>query len=120
MLPGMDTPGAGSPAAAAAFFDLDKTIISRSSTLAFVPSLYRQGLISRAQAIRGAIGQLVFRAAGADHKRMERIKEQASALFRGWSVERVTEIVYAEARGLLDEHRAAGGDVFIVSPPARR
>jgi HAD superfamily hydrolase (TIGR01490 family) len=127
MLRAMDTPGGGSPAAAAAFFDLDKTIISRSSTLAFVPSFYRQGLISRAQAIRGAIGQLVFRAAGADHKRMERIKEQISALCRGWAVERVTEIVtanlaakiapivYAEARGLLDEHRAAGRDVFIVS-----
>jgi HAD superfamily hydrolase (TIGR01490 family) len=123
----MDTPGGGSPAAAAAFFDLDKTIISGSSTLAFVPSFYRQGLISRAQAIRGAIAQLVFLAAGADHKRMERIKEQVSALCRGWSVERVTEIVtanlaatiapivYAEARGLLDDHRAAGRDVFIVS-----
>src|SRR5262249_43301892 len=38
---------------AAAFFDLDKTIISRSSTLAFVPSFYRHGLITRSQAIRG-------------------------------------------------------------------
>ncbi len=127
MLPAMDTPAGGSREAAAAFFDLDKTIISRSSTLAFVPSFYRHGLINRAQAIRGAIAQLVFRAGGADHERMERIKEQVSALCRGWSVERVTEIVtsnlaatiapivYAEARGLLDAHRAAGRDVFIVS-----
>jgi hypothetical protein len=33
---------------AAAFFDLDKTIISRSSALAFGPSFYRYGLITRA------------------------------------------------------------------------
>src|SRR4029077_6986463 len=38
MLRAMDTPAGRRPAAAAAFFDLDKTTISRSSTLAFVPS----------------------------------------------------------------------------------
>ncbi|MGO8729286.1 MAG: hypothetical protein ACLPN6_13130 [Streptosporangiaceae bacterium] len=50
---------------AAAFFDLDKTIISRSSTLAFAPSFYRYGLISRTEALRGACAQLVFRLGGA-------------------------------------------------------
>ena len=123
----MDTPAGGARRATAAFFDLDKTIISRSSTLAFVPSFYRYGLISRAQAIRGGLAQIVFRAVGADHDQMERIKEQASRLCRGWSVERVTEvvaanlvatiapIVYEQARRLLDAHQAAGRDVFIVS-----
>src|SRR6266704_2502471 len=95
MLPAMGTPAGGSRRATAAFFDLDRTIISRSSTLAFVPSFYRHGLISRAQAVRGGLAQLVFRAVGADHDQMERIKEQA--------------------RRLLDAHRAAGRDVFIVS-----
>jgi HAD superfamily hydrolase (TIGR01490 family) len=119
MLPAMDTPADGARGASAAFFDLDKTIISRSSTLAFVPSFYRHGLISRAQ--------LVFRVGGADHDQMERIRDQLSQLCRGWSVERVTEIVTAnlaatiapiifeQARGLLDAHRDAGRDVFIVS-----
>jgi len=123
----MDTPAGGARRATAAFFDLDKTIISRSSTLAFVPSFYRHGLISRAQAIRGGLAQIVFRAVGADHDQMERIKEQASRLCSGWSVERVTEIVtanlvatiapivYEQARRLLDAHQAAGRDVFIVS-----
>jgi len=123
----MDTPAGGARRATAAFFDLDKTIISRSSTLAFVPSFYRHGLISRAQAIRGGLAQIVFRAVEADHDQMERIKEQASHLCSGWSVERVTEvvaanlvatiapIVYEQARRLLDAHQAAGRDVFIVS-----
>jgi HAD superfamily hydrolase (TIGR01490 family) len=111
----------------AAFFDLDKTIISRSSTLAFVPSFYRHGLISRVQAVRGAFAQLIFRVGGADHDKMERIKEQVTKLCCGWSADRVTEIVtahltetilpivYAEARRLLDTHLAAGRDVIIVS-----
>jgi HAD superfamily hydrolase (TIGR01490 family) len=123
----MDTPAGRPSRAAAAFFDLDKTIISRSSTLAFVPSFYRHGLINPVQAVRGCVAQLVYRAGGADHQQMERIKEQVTRLCCGWSVERVTEIVtshladtigpiiYPGARGLLDAHKKAGRDVIIVS-----
>lgn len=123
----MNTLAGRPPRAAAAFFDLDKTIISRSSTLAFVPSFYRHGLLNRTQAVRGGIAQLVYRVRGADPRQMEKIKEQVARACRGWPVERVTEIVaahlaetiapiiYAEARRLLDSHREAGRDVFIVS-----
>ena len=111
----------------AAFFDLDKTLISRSSTLAFSRPFYRHGLISRTAMIRGAFAQAVFRRAGADHERMERIRSQASQLCRGWQAERVREIVsrhlddtivphlYAEARALVSGHHEAGRDVVVVS-----
>src|SRR5215467_7270187 len=124
---GVPTTAKVQASAAAAFFDLDKTIISRSSALAFAPSFYRHGLISRIEAARGAYAQLVFRIGGADHRRMERIKEQLTKLCRGWPADRVREIVtthlaetigpiiYAEARRLLNAHRDAGRDVFIVS-----
>jgi HAD superfamily hydrolase (TIGR01490 family) len=114
-------------ASSAAFFDLDKTLISRSSTLAFGPSFYRNGLISRGDMVRGALAQLLFRMSGASHERMEKIREQVSQACRDWPVERVTEIVsrhldelilphvYAEASRLLGEHRGAGRDVIIVS-----
>jgi len=127
MLPDHGYSGRGHNGRYAAFFDLDKTIISRSSTLAFAPSFYRYGLISRGQAVRGAVAQLVFRVGGADHQQMERIKEQVTTLCRGWSADRVTEIVtahltetivpiiYTEARGLVNSHRQAGRDVIIVS-----
>ena len=58
----------------AAFFDLDKTIISRSSTLAFGPSFYRHGLITRGEVLRAAYAQLLFRLGGANHEQMERIR----------------------------------------------
>jgi HAD superfamily hydrolase (TIGR01490 family) len=111
----------------AAFFDLDKTIISRSSALAFAPSFYRHGLISRSDAIRGAAGQLVFRRLGAGPARMARIRDQVSELCRGWPADQVAEIVrgalatvilpyvYPQAAELLAAHAAAGHDVIIVS-----
>jgi len=55
----------------AAFFDLDKTLISRSSTLAFSRPFYRDGLISRAAMIRGTFAQAVFQRAGAGPGRMD-------------------------------------------------
>ncbi len=102
-------------------------MIARSSTLAFGPSFYRHGLLSRTDMMRGAVAQLRYRMSGADHKQMERLKAEVSAACQGWPADRVTEIVsrylkdlilpyvYAEARALLSEHRGAGQDVVIVS-----
>jgi HAD superfamily phosphoserine phosphatase-like hydrolase len=92
----------------AAFFDLDKTLIARSSTLAFGPSFYRHGLLSRTDVMRGALAQLRYRVGGADHRQMERLRAQVSQ-------ELILPYVYAEARALLNEHRGAGQDVIIVS-----
>jgi HAD superfamily hydrolase (TIGR01490 family) len=111
----------------AAFFDLDKTIISRSSTLAFGRSFYRHGLISRGQAVRTALGHLAFRLGGAGHQRMERIRGEVGALCKGWPAAQVSDIVaryieeiifphlYAEAHQLITRHRRSGQDVVIVS-----
>ncbi|HEV2372299.1 MAG TPA: HAD family hydrolase [Streptosporangiaceae bacterium] len=122
----MDNSVQGRPTAAA-FFDLDKTLISRSSTLAFGRPFYHYGLLSRTDMIRGAFAQLVFRLSGADHQRMEKIRDQIGQVCRGWPAEHVAEIVkrhleelvvpyvYAEARALLGHHRGAGRDVIIVS-----
>ncbi len=43
----------------AAFFDLDKTIISRSSSLALSRHMYRAGMVSSGQLLRGAYALLV-------------------------------------------------------------
>ncbi|MFI2761266.1 HAD family hydrolase [Streptomyces echinatus] len=112
---------------AAAFFDLDKTVIAKSSTLTFSKSFYQGGLINRRAALRTAYAQFVFLAGGLDHDQMERMREYLSALCRGWNVQQVREIVaetlhdlidpiiYDEAASLIEEHHAAGRDVVIVS-----
>lgn len=111
----------------AAFFDLDKTVIAKSSTLTFSKSFYQGGLINRRAVLRTAYAQFVFLAGGADHEQMERMREYLSALCRGWNVQQVKEIVaetlhdlidpiiYDEAASLIEEHHTAGRDVVIVS-----
>lgn len=114
-------------ARAAAFFDLDKTVLAKSSTLAFAKQLHKGGLLARADVLRAAYGQLVYSISGADADQMERARQQLSELIVGWPVERVssivnealdaviTPIVYGEALELFDEHHAAGRDVIIIS-----
>ncbi|GCD36010.1 morphological differentiation-associated protein [Streptomyces chrestomyceticus JCM 4735] len=111
----------------AAFFDLDKTVIAKSSTLTFSKSFYQGGLINRRAVLRTAYAQFVFLAGGADHDQMERMRAYLSALCRGWDVAQVREIIaetlhelidpliYDEAASLIEEHHTAGRDVVIVS-----
>ena len=130
--PGATTPPAGpapSPATAptAAFFDLDKTIIAKSSTLAFSKPFQAGGLISRAAVLRSAYAQFVYLVGGADHDQMEKMREFLSQMVTGWPVDSVREIVaetlhnivdplvYDEAVSLIEEHHRAGRDVVIVS-----
>jgi HAD superfamily hydrolase (TIGR01490 family) len=111
----------------AAFFDLDKTIIARSSTLAFSRPFYAGGLINRRTVLRSAYAQFVYLLGGADHDMMEKMREYLSAMCTGWDVQTVREIVadtlhhivepmiYDEAVALIEQHHAAGRDVVIVS-----
>ena len=111
----------------AAFFDLDKTIIAKSSSLAFNKPFQAGGLITRGAMLRSAYAQFVYLVGGADHDQMEKIREFLSQLVEGWDVETVKEIVaetlhhvvdpivYDEAVSLMEEHRAIGRDVVIVS-----
>ena len=111
----------------AAFFDLDKTIIARSSTFAFSREFQAGGLISRGTVLRSAYTQFLYVIGGADHDQMEKMRQFMSQLCTGWDVATVREIiadtlqniiepmVYAEAVRLIAEHHEAGRDVIIVS-----
>ncbi len=111
----------------AAFFDLDKTILATSSALAFARPFYRGGLISRSDVVRSAYAQFIFLASGADHDQMETMRRYMSDLVTGWDVAKVRDIVaetidviidpaiYDEAVALIEEHRASGRDVVIIS-----
>ena len=111
----------------AAFFDLDKTVISKSSSLALTRPMYRAGLVSRSALLKGAYAQLVYLMVGADEKRMDKVKKSMAALTQGWERSQVEEIVREaltdlidpyislEALDLMELHRALGRKVFIVS-----
>jgi HAD superfamily hydrolase (TIGR01490 family) len=111
----------------AAFFDLDKTVIARASMVAFGRPLYRRGFLSRRLLLRGLWAQLVYLYLGADEARLSRMRDAVLALTKGWdhaevsaivreTLEEVVEpIIFREALELMDEHRAAGRRVYIVS-----
>ncbi|MCL2779957.1 MAG: HAD-IB family hydrolase [Actinomycetia bacterium] len=111
----------------AAFFDLDKTIIAKSSTLAFGRPFYQGGLLNRRSVLRSVYAQFIFAISGADEDQMDRMREYLTAMCAGWDVAQVREIVaetlhdivaplvYDEAVDLIDAHRSAGRAVVIVS-----
>jgi HAD superfamily hydrolase (TIGR01490 family) len=111
----------------AAFFDLDKTIISKSSSLALSRPMYRAGMVTRGQLLRGAYAQLVYALVGADEKKMDRLKEGMLALTKGWDrtevedlvrdviIDAIDPYVYQEALDLMALHRQERRRIYIVS-----
>ena len=112
---------------AAAFFDLDRTLLRRSSALALAGTFRRHGLISRGQMVRAGLWQLLFVARGASHAAVQRAAEDGLVVLRGVTPEALRELVrgamdgvlrplvYAEPLELAAEHRLRGEPVFIVT-----
>jgi HAD superfamily hydrolase (TIGR01490 family) len=111
----------------AVFFDLDKTIIARSSLLAFTKPFSTAGLISKKRMLKNVVNQYFFATVGANHAQMERLRESLTAMVTGWSVDQVKEIInesihsaigpmiYDEAATLIEKHISDGRDIIIVS-----
>lgn len=111
----------------AAFFDLDKTLIAKSSTLAFSRPFFDEGLLNRRAVLKSSYAQFLFLISGADHDQMDRMRNYITAMCTGWDVEQiktivgetlhdiVTPLVFAEAADLIAEHTAQGHDIVVVS-----
>lgn len=111
----------------AAFFDLDKTVIAGSCTLAYSRPLYRLGLIDFRTALRAALARCVYGVSGAGHSRMEKMRAELARMVHGWDAGAIRDVVvdgldsivrpiiYGEALALIERHRAAGQDIVLVS-----
>ncbi len=111
----------------AAFFDLDKTVIAKSSAFVFSRPFFAQGLIDRRTVLESSYAHFLFLLSGADHDQMERMREHLTKMTAGWDVSQVRSIVaetlhelvdpliYAEASDLIADHKIRGHDVVIVS-----
>lgn len=112
---------------AAAFFDLDRTLLRRSSALALAGSFRERGLISRRQLARAAAWQLLFVLRGASHEAVRHAAEDGLVVLRGFTPEKLRTLVagamepilrplvYAEPLQLVEQHRSQGDSVYIVS-----
>lgn len=126
MLATVNTP----EAPVAAFFDLDKTILAASSTLALGRTFRERGLVGPQTAARTAYAHAVYLLRGANHIQMERMKAFLAELVAGWEVEVVRAavasaldtvlmpLVHTEATELIRWHQDNGRDVIIVSSGA--
>src|SRR5437764_8223618 len=113
--------------AAAAFFDLDRTLLRRSSALALAGPFRDRGVISRSQLAKAAAWQLLFVLRGASHEAVRRAAEDGLVLLRGFTPEKMRDLVadamepvlrplvYAEPLQLVEQHRERGEAVYIVS-----
>ena len=113
--------------AAAAFFDLDRTLIKRSSVLALAGTFRRRGLISRLDLVKSAFWQVLFVLRGASAERVRSASEDGMKILKGFSVEEMQHLVgdametvlrplvYEEPLRLVERHRARGERVYIVS-----
>jgi HAD superfamily hydrolase (TIGR01490 family) len=112
---------------AAAFFDLDRTLIRRSSALTLAPAFRRAGVIGRRQLAKAALWQLLFAARGAGQEAVRRAAEDGLMVLRGFPVEemrrlvhdavepKLKPLVYPEALDLVREHHARGEPTYVVS-----
>jgi HAD superfamily hydrolase (TIGR01490 family) len=113
--------------AGAAFFDLDRTLIRRSSVLALAGTLRRHGLISRLDLVKSALWQVLFAARGASAERVRSAAEEGMKMLNGFSVDALQHLVgdametvlrplvYEEPLRLVERHHARGERVYIVS-----
>jgi phosphoserine phosphatase len=98
---------------AAAFFDLDRTLIRRSSALALAGPFQERGLIGRKQLAKAAAWQIVFAARGAGAETVRKAAEDGLMVLKGLEVEAMRALVAEAVREL-----AAAEDIDLTRSTA--
>ena len=111
---------------AAAFFDLDRTLISSSSAFYFGIAAWRSKMIDTPTMVGDLSRAVSFKLFGATDERSETVRDRILAAVTGADqaelmalneaiVPQMLERVRPESRGLIDMHHEAGRDCWIVS-----
>ena len=110
----------------AAFFDLDRTLMSGSSAFYFGRAAYREGLLPPGRLVADALATLAFKLFGASDEKSEAVRDRILQSVAGTEAETLRRFAPAvteellgkirpEAQALLDMHEEAGRDVYIIS-----
>jgi HAD superfamily hydrolase (TIGR01490 family) len=110
----------------AAFFDLDRTLISGSSAFVLGVAAWRAGLVPPGQFGKDAVGAIAFRFSGASDDTSNGVRDRILGAVKGVRVEDLVALnadivpkqlakVRPEAQALVDRHRHAGRATYIVS-----
>jgi HAD superfamily hydrolase (TIGR01490 family) len=121
-----DQPASEGTPRAAAFFDLDKTLMAGSSGMQFARFAAKQGIVSRRQLVSWAIEHLRYRLRGTTDARTAEVLKVARELIRGVpekTIERmgpevmaaILPRIYPQMLEEVNAHQDAGRPTFIVS-----
>lgn len=112
----------------AAFFDLDRTLISGASIFPFAVEAWRAGLVRNTDIARWAMSAVAFMVMGdhGDGERPDRTRSEFLARVAGVSVEQLEQVaremlpdlvrrVRPESKRLVKMHHEAGRETWIVS-----
>lgn len=112
---------------AAAFFDLDNTLLHGAALFLIGRGMYARGVVSTGDVLRGAWQQVVFRLVGERHGHVSSVRDRGLALGAGVEVAPLVAIgeeifdeliagrLLTDTVALARAHLALGEDVFIVT-----
>jgi HAD superfamily hydrolase (TIGR01490 family) len=114
------------PGDAAAFFDLDRTLMEGSSAFQFGRAAFKAGLLGRRQLIADALANLRFRLRGATDEDTHALRARISRSLEGTRVRDLERLgvdvlagilprVYPQMLAVAYEHQDAGRRVYIVT-----
>jgi putative phosphoserine phosphatase/1-acylglycerol-3-phosphate O-acyltransferase len=117
------------PRRAAAFFDLDRTLVGDSSGLILVEALVEAGLLRERDKTIANLTRRAYKVIGETWFGMQ-ITRRSISRIAGWSVEQLRDAarravdlfdqaVYSEARALIERHRSEGRLVVIATSTGR-
>ncbi len=110
----------------AAFFDLDRTLISGSSAFILATTARSAGLVPTRQFVRDARAALAFKLRGSSDRTTDAVRDRILGAVKGMRRDDLIALnaevlpkllakIRPEARRLLDLHRHAGRNTYIVS-----
>ena len=112
----------------AAFIDLDKTLIPGSSLFLLARGLYARDIYRVWDIVKFAWAQALFRASGSEREAGSRMARESALSFitgrsreelRGWGrelvEERIIPSVYEGMVHIVERHRAAGDETYLVT-----
>ncbi len=111
---------------AAAFFDLDRTLISGSSVYTFGLVAWRNGMMPTRDILSDAAKAVTFRIGGASDDKADMVRNRVLGAIEGQKTETLSRLgdeiigsllehVRNEAQGFLALHQEAGRDTYIVT-----
>ncbi len=118
--------GVASTGPSAAFFDLDRTLISGSSAFVLALTARRTGFLSTGQFTKDAFAAAAFKLFGASDDTTSELRDRVLGAVKGMRQDDLMALnaeilpkllakLRPEARRLLDLHRHAGRNTYIVS-----